>query len=268
MTDHAGDRILRDAVLSGLEGRELEHLARLLGRGTWREEDADRATHLRLLGRCIAREADPARVYKLMALLAEEQPTWRRIALADGVLGALPKGEGRARSLPVAIEPTFLRDLPSRVEEPLARKLRSLFAALRWPGLDGEALGPVALQGAGRKIYTSLCAACHQADGSGLPGLAPPLRGTPWVSGPPGRLVRIILHGLQGPIEVDGERYDLLMPGLAHLTDPQVAAVSSFVRQEFGPRATAIFTDAVTRVRLATEGRVKPWTVQELQKIR
>src|SRR6476646_1566108 len=65
---------------------------------------------------------------------------------------------------------------------------------------------------AGRTQFQSYCAACHQYDGQGM-GDAPPLAGSPWVTGPESRLIRIVLHGVRGPMEVNGKTYDQEMPG-------------------------------------------------------
>ena len=63
----------------------------------------------------------------------------------------------------------------------------------------------------GQQLYENSCAACHQTSGWGAEGIAPPLVRSPWVLGPEGRLVRIALHGVRGPIEVNGRTYNLEM---------------------------------------------------------
>ena len=52
----------------------------------------------------------------------------------------------------------------------------------------------------GARVYGAVCAACHQPDGRGMAGLAPPLRGSEWGTGEPARLIKIALHGVRGPI--------------------------------------------------------------------
>src|SRR4029453_9524981 len=87
---------------------------------------------------------------------------------------------------------------------------------------------------AGLVQFQSYCAACHQYDGQGM-GDAPPLAGSPWVTGPGDRLIRIVLHGVLGPMEVLGKTYDREMPGFGQvLSDSEVASVLSFVRRSFG----------------------------------
>lgn len=101
----------------------------------------------------------------------------------------------------------------------------------------------------GEAVYAKYCATCHQQDGEGIPGAFPPLAGAEWVEGDPGRLVRLVLNGMQGPITVRGERYNNLMTPHAFLTDEQIAAVLTYVRSSFGNDAPAVEPDVVRAVR-------------------
>lgn len=111
------------------------------------------------------------------------------------------------------------------------------------------------------------CASCHQADGRGVPGRYPPLAGSEWVAGDPEILARILLHGLQGPIEVKGEPYNDVMPSWGFWTDAEIAAVLTYVRASFGNDAPAIETETVRAVRAATGERTTPWTSAELRAV-
>src|ERR1017187_9748215 len=65
----------------------------------------------------------------------------------------------------------------------------------------------------GKEIFLKICAVCHQPDGGGKDGLAPPLAGSDWVlTTDSSRLVRIVLNGLTGPIRVNGKDWNLAMP--------------------------------------------------------
>jgi mono/diheme cytochrome c family protein len=88
----------------------------------------------------------------------------------------------------------------------------------------------------GKEIFSKLCAACHQPDGDGKDGLAPPLLGSEWVLTPGGgRMVRIVLNGLSGPVQVRGKTWNLSMPAWReNLTDDQVAVVLTYVRTQLG----------------------------------
>lgn len=100
------------------------------------------------------------------------------------------------------------------------------------------------------------CITCHQPDGKGLPAAQfPPLAGSPWVTGSEERLIKLTLHGLMGPIEVNGVAYPGLVPmtPFKMLPDEEVAAVLTFVRNTFGNRAPVVRPETVRRVREATK---------------
>ncbi|MBO0937688.1 cytochrome c [Fibrella sp. HMF5335] len=102
----------------------------------------------------------------------------------------------------------------------------------------------------GAAIYKQYCLTCHQVNGSGVPGLNPPLRGTDWVNGDKARLIGVLLNGLQNA-EVEGETYDNVMPAHDFLTDAQIADVLTYVRSNFGNKAEAVTTAEVTAQRAA-----------------
>lgn len=96
-------------------------------------------------------------------------------------------------------------------------------------------------------------------------GEAPPLDRSPWVTGPDDRLIKIVLHGVRGPIEVHGKTYNREMPGFGQiLSNAQIAALLTFVRTRFGESCSPISTDSVGRVREANPGRTDYWSVEEL----
>jgi len=120
----------------------------------------------------------------------------------------------------------------------------------------------------GAKVYTSTCAACHQPTGGGLPEKYPPLAGSEIVAGDDDRLVRIVLHGLRGEVEVQGEVFNGDMPGWgASLSNTQIASVLTYVRSSWGNTAAPISATRVGEIRTATSKRKVPWTVGELAKL-
>lgn len=116
----------------------------------------------------------------------------------------------------------------------------------------------------GEAVYGSTCAACHQLNGEGMPGLFPPLAGAERVRGDAGRLVRLVLHGLTGPVTVRGFTYDGQMPPWKQPSDSELAAVLSYVRSSWGNSSSAVSDQDVARERAATAARFTPWTVPEL----
>jgi len=126
-------------------------------------------------------------------------------------------------------------------------------------------IDPIAM---GRRLYAN-CAACHQPNGMGLPGAFPPLVGVDWVTGDEERLVKILLHGLQGPIEVAGNTYNGAMPAFGPdsafgWNDDQISYVLTYIRQEWGNDAGPIAPEFVTEIRTATADRTSPYTAPEL----
>jgi mono/diheme cytochrome c family protein len=119
----------------------------------------------------------------------------------------------------------------------------------------------------GEQIYYTRCMSCHQMGGRGVPGTFPPLTNTDWVTGDKGRLIRLLLHGLTGPIEVDGVRYSGVMPPWGDALDDQgIADIATYIRTSFGNEASPITTEEVAAVRAATKRRTKPWTAKELNR--
>lgn len=117
----------------------------------------------------------------------------------------------------------------------------------------------------GRIQFETHCAACHQPDGSGAEGGGPPLAGSSWVRGPESRLIRIVLQGLRGPIEVGGETYNREMLGFGSVVnDGQIAAILTYVRGQWGDIDRPVREEDVSRIRGATADRIAYWTVDEL----
>ena len=121
----------------------------------------------------------------------------------------------------------------------------------------------------GRTIYQETCFTCHGDDGRGTPDpgapgatVAPSLAGSPRLVGHRDYVVRTILHGLEGPI--DGRTYSQVMVPLGANRDEWVADVASYVRNSFGNTGTFVTPADVARVRAATAGRDRMWTVDEL----
>lgn len=112
----------------------------------------------------------------------------------------------------------------------------------------------------GGATYAAACAGCHQPTGQGLPGVFPPLSGTPSVAGAESRLIGIVLHGVTGSLTVQGSVYNGMMPGFkAQLSDEEVAAVLTHIRSQWGNAAPPISAAQVQQVREATSSRQSPF---------
>ena len=118
----------------------------------------------------------------------------------------------------------------------------------------------------GENLYVQHCASCHGQQGTGVGGAFPPLAGAEWVTGDEDTAIRILLHGLQGRIEVDGRSYSNVMPAFGRrLSDEEVAALLSFVRSAWGNEAEGVSPQDVAEVRRQHAGRAQPWTVSQLR---
>ena len=119
----------------------------------------------------------------------------------------------------------------------------------------------------GRQVYVQNCQSCHQADGRGLAATFPPLVGSEWVTGSPSPVIRILLNGLEGPVQVAGATYNGRMPAWrTSLTDEEIAAVATYIRQWRPNAAGAIDASNVTALREATANRTTAWTAAELER--
>jgi mono/diheme cytochrome c family protein len=126
--------------------------------------------------------------------------------------------------------------------------------------------GPNLLRG--KEVYETICGLCHNNDGTGKPGQAPPFVGSEWVLGTPHHMIRIPLVGLTGPLEVAGKQYNLSMPAMgAALSDDDLAAVLTYIRQSWGNKASVITPAMVKAIRAKVGNRTQPWTADELKAI-
>lgn len=143
--------------------------------------------------------------------------------------------------------------------------------AARQPGIAAAAAEQTAAAvddpvTAGASVYNSNCQSCHQGTGAGVAGVFPPVVGSEWVTGAPETVVRVLLHGLHGPVEVAGTTYDGAMPAWKDvLKDEEIAAVATYIRQLEANDAPAVPPDLVRTLRGSSADRATPWTADELR---
>ncbi|CAG9168144.1 cytochrome c [Cupriavidus respiraculi] len=137
----------------------------------------------------------------------------------------------------------------------------------RDPATLAQAAGGGGRVADGKQLYAANCQACHQATGQGLPGVFPPLAGSPFVTGDAQIPAQILLHGLTGPVEVLGATYNGAMPAFGEqLGDAEIAALLTHIRAEWGNGAPAVDAATVAAARKEAESRKTPWRVEELPK--
>ncbi len=121
----------------------------------------------------------------------------------------------------------------------------------------------------GKKVFDSTCSLCHQPHGMGEIGKAPPLAGSEWVLAPkPDRIIRVVLDGFQGPVSVKGTEWNLAMASWkASFNDYQIAAVLTYIRNNWDNKAPAVTEEQVKAIRAKEKARTQPWTAQDLQAV-
>lgn len=265
------DALFRDAAMSSLADREWEMLERLWSQWEWRTESPGRAVFIEMLAAATVRRGEAAQVEALFDRLDDPAFGWRQEALLAGL------GTHRAGVLAISVRPRILDRLDAFPPDTRER-LEALDLRFAWPGhtpaepdmaVSSASVDP-AVFALGRQHYLSVCAACHGNAGAGMPSLAPPLAGSEWVTGADSALVRILLHGLEGPIDVAGRRYDAPdilpeMPAFAVLDDAAIAATLTYIRNAWGHDAGPVTRQMVGTTRVTTQGRVTPWTAAELK---
>jgi mono/diheme cytochrome c family protein/glucose/arabinose dehydrogenase len=258
------DDLVPPALLAGLGGREVSILREAAAAG------APLATGARALAvLCAAAIARREAASELIAVLDLLHATTDRAEFTDVVLtglltGAPRAGAGvRAAGLGSDASVRAAAARPLIVAPALQAKWEQLSPAFAPRGPEPAAPLTPEQQAQfehGRTLYL-VCAGCHGTNGEGS-AEAPPLRESTWLAGSADRLARIVLHGLEGPIDVGGQRWDRAMPKVA-LDDDALAAVLTYVRREFA-QAAPVSAAFIRDVRAATAARDRPWTASEL----
>ena len=173
---------------------------------------------------------------------------------------------------PAIFEIDFERD------PPVAKRLKKLSTMFSWPGHvpEKDPQGSVelnseeqALFNLGRQHYMTSCASCHGVEGEGLSRFAPPVVDSEWVLGDSSRLALLVLHGIEGKIEVNGKIYQSpeilpVMPSHSILDDRTIASILTYIRCEWGHNAGPVRPSTISFLRHRTQGRVQPWSVPDL----
>jgi len=102
----------------------------------------------------------------------------------------------------------------------------------------------------GQKVYEASCLGCHATAGAGAAGVAPPLANNPYVSGDAKTVMHTVEYGLTGPVVVNGQKFDSIMPAWKdNLTDAQIADVISYIRSSWGNKGSPVTTKDVVSVK-------------------
>lgn len=271
-----GSKEMRSAVISAMAGAEGELLEAILaGRVLAADSIAARAFAAEFSdlllddGSGLPNPSTLSRTVEAVVAVAQERP-WLAQAILDRVAAKQQLNAREPRQLIASQEPlgwfAMLDRLP--VELQIATPIdRNIF----WIGReDVSFIAPVIAKAAtmsvadfGKRLFSN-CMSCHQANGRGLPPVYPPLRGSEIVLGDPAVLTKILLHGLEGRIEVDGQLYNQVMPAAPIRGDDEIAAVLTYVRSAWGNAADPIDSEFVAKIREETKGRNRLFTSKEL----
>jgi nitrite reductase (NO-forming) len=106
---------------------------------------------------------------------------------------------------------------------------------------------------AGQALFAGTCSTCHQANGAGLPGVFPPLAKSDWLAANPKKAIDVVLHGLTGPVKVNGQAYNSVMPPMNQLNDDEVANILTYVQGSWGNGG-----GRVSKAEVAERRKLKP----------
>ena len=266
VTRAADVAFIQDAFVSGLEGREIDLFEAVL-----KKPAAYAKTLPAALLRCVFSTRKPAQVEKALAIIAALPLRSQQVTLL-GSLTTHPTVTAK-RPVKLAAEPASLAKLSKSKDAAMIKALAWFKNTVVWPGKPGVVVSVVKpltneqqlLFDSGKQTYAGLCTACHQPTGKGLEGLAPPLADSEWVNGDPERIIKVVMHGLRGPIKVKGLSYNYDMPAAGFLSDEQIAGVLTYIRREWDHEASPVPLDLVQKIRAETKGRTDAWTEGEFK---
>lgn len=272
--ENPANPFLRDALFSGVAEREWTLIERIVGEKAWTDDDGEANKLVSGLARGVFASRRTADIERLVALAAKLQPTAgkRSLALLDGMVLAASTSR---RPLNLEREPAGWTALGKGATP--ATRLAKLKDVVLWPGKPGvtpqAVVAPLTAEQqtrfeAGKVLFTAVCSTCHQITGRGLDGLAPPLLDSEWVLGPPERTIRIVLHGVRGPITVAGRVHTGDMPAFGAFDDTQISSVLTYLRREWGHGASPVAPEQVKAIRAATAGHSDAWSPEELMLIK
>ena len=260
----------RSAAMASLMGRELEALDLIGLNATMKEETLlNRKTLFALANQLLAVKNETTNTILLdVATKQALQRPWQSEVILEAILSKQKNVQLRLFRSPSRYQSLFTSTSTTLYN--LATKLNGV---LWWKGReDVQEFIPKRVNNSvaqlitrGKKVY-NICKTCHQVNGLGLPPTHPPLVDSRFVLDNKERLIKIMLHGLTGPMVIDGLTYDESMPPVPLQNDYDLAAVLTYIRQEWGNNASAIFPEEVSAVRLEFKDRQSMWTVEEIER--
>lgn len=281
----SGSPLVAQGIACGIAGNELAYLQDLLALAAADSRWLLSSGILKTLAACVMNERNGAKIGTLIAAAGALPANGSlQAAVLEGMAGKAPdkakktKPGSGPRPVNLPAEPPALATLAASAKPATAELLERINRQIMWPGKplpEGAKPPPAPLNAdeklqftKGKELYGTVCIACHQPNGAGLPGLAPTLVNSEWVNGPANRAIRIILQGLTGPIEVAGTTWQMEMPAVTMFNDEQVAAILTYIRREWDNDGSVVTPADVSKVRAEINGRTSAWTAKELAEVR
>ncbi|TVP44668.1 MAG: dehydrogenase [Mongoliibacter sp.] len=273
---YSEDLLFHDALMSSLGDREYAFIENIWKEEIWKNQENSKEVFLESLTAAVLNKKNTDEISGMIALLDIDKGSWK----SETLLASMAIQAGNVQEpgfVKLSAAPSIFASQDIKLEKNRLERLKRLFS---WPGYDpseeddpevvlsGEALAQFAR---GRQKYLTSCAGCHGNDGSGVNRMGPTLLNSEWVLEDEVRLALIILHGMEGPLEVSGKLYDApeilpVMPSHSTMDDASIAAILTYIRNEWGNQAEPVSPRTVGTTRHQTQGRVFPWTAEELNK--
>ncbi|WP_299161337.1 c-type cytochrome [uncultured Eudoraea sp.] len=277
LNEYNQNPVARDVVMSSMENREAAFFNNLMSDEEWYTYDQNREIFIEMLVAAVATKGAEEEILPILNKLNSPQTQktqWVTNAIINGILNSSASQDNAKIELTHA--PPVFQNLKSfeKTDENMLANLEKLFV---WPGKPIEVpdskqnsieVDPLVMA-TGRQKFLNLCANCHGTQGEGMARFAPPLKSSEWVTGDKEKLAMILLHGMEGPVVVNGKEYgipDILpnMPSFSTLQNEDIAAISTYIRNSWGNSSEAISNGTVGRIRFRTQGKITPWQATEL----
>lgn len=231
--------VVVEAAVSGLRGRELAAIDRILGDARWGAGDGRADRFLTALAQAVVNSENQAEIDIVLRRIAAGESALKRASLAmlDGLI-AHPKRLGKMPEAMATLEKASDGEIAAR-----ATKLKTVWTVAAAPRRDSAVAGPEVERG---KMLYPICGACHGPEGKGLPGLSPPLDTSAIVANSVDDLIKGILLGRN--LDRANKAY-ADMPSFAGLPDADIAAIASYVRSQWGPPSRPVPAARVRQLR-------------------
>lgn len=276
VVEHGDQALIRDASMSSLGDLEFDFLKANWDSPNWKKSEQGKEIFIENLTAATAKKGVSSELKALLELvnIGSGELEWKSkvVLTALAIQAANPASKGQ---IFLNSEPEIFRRKNLPLDKNRLEMLKRMFS---WPGFNpATSSSPISYldEGAliqfaeGRQKYLTSCAGCHGSNGLGASRMGPTLVGSEWVTGDEKRLILLLLHGIEGPIEVAGKKYDTpeilpVMPSHSAMDDSSIAAIITYIRNEWGNQATPVSGKTVGGTRHTSQGRVYPWTAEEL----